>query len=1100
MALSIFSSNDVLSLQNTIGERIKKQVLTMDPFKPVYIVTQTEGMNVWLKTKLAEQLDITANIIFLNPNDLVNRVNKIIGGPAFDTLPKESVSWVIYELLASNEFLQKHGHEPVAGYYIMGDVRERKFDNAKRYALASQLSDLFDQYQIYRHDIVQNWNDKKNANPCFQEDLWIALKKKLGDKLQDKTISRQNIIDELKKGDKIKWELLKNDFKHLHFFGLSIFTPFHFDIFQGLSHYLDLDFYLLNPSPDEYWYEDKSERIANNWKAKNPGKIINQGNDVLTNWGKVIQDTFYLFFDRDENINNYTSYLVPVSNKKLLGKLQNDILSNNIEKTKIFTEADLIDKSFQIHSSYNKAREVEALYNAILNIVENDNTITGKDIVVTCDIDEYASYITAVFDTAPKKFKYTIADSVYLQGNSPLKALESLLNLNESNFNAETILQLLDFSCIKKKFGIQNTELVGLIVEKALFRFGIEGVKDDDSYLFSLKNSVRKIVLGISLKIEGKYDELYPLDIIEGFDSEEALKFCVFAESLVEMLINRGNGHKSLQEWTSYVDQLTLDFLFVDNEEDEKELRHQALIVRQIGNFYLVSDPQYGNEEISWDIFVNSFLNQLGKDRRTKRYVSNGITFCSHIPMRSLPYKVVCMMGMDFDKFPRKDRELSFSLLSTSERRRGDRSLRENDKHLFLESLMSAKEYFYLSYIGNSSKDNTNIPASVLVEELITYIADRSEGEGKDVAKKIITRHPLQAYSKKYNTDNPNLVSYLIDTKTQQLPMKLLDDLMNTSVENTAAVEEIILDDLISFYKNPIKYYYNKVLKIYYENHEDVLAPVNEKFEMDILDDWKLKDTFMQNKNISDVDIRDLIVKGELPLKNMGEANASIISKKIDNIHSAYHSKRGLPPAGVNEKDYGNYKNQVTIDQDTIIKGQINNFFNNHLLGYSLSSEVRRRKYLIELYIKYLFLVLSGENFEASFVCEKTINKQKVVIIYESSIVTPALAKSLMTELVELFKKGQNEIVPFYPDLSINLDENILDKAKFEEDLDKNIENLLEELDDYFDDNDFDKYAQNEYRNGFFNLNIMEEFAKNTRVLFSNIKEHVFIYTDIYDN
>jgi hypothetical protein len=143
---------------------------------------------------------------------------------------------------------------------------------------------------------------------------------------------------------------------------------------------------------------------------------------------------------------------------------------------------------------------------------------------------------------------------------------------------------------------------------------------------------------------------------------------------------------------------------------------------------------------------------------------------------------------------------------------------------------------------------------------------------------------------------------------------------------------------------------------------------------------------------------------------------------------------------------------------------------------------------------------LSGENFEASFVCEKTINKQKVVIIYESSIVTPALAKSLMTELVELFKKGQNEIVPFYPDLSINLDENILDKAKFEEDLDKNIENLLEELDDYFDDNDFDKYAQNEYRKGFFNLNIMEEFAKNTRVLFSNIKEHVFIYTDIYDN
>ena len=415
MGLSIFSSNDVLSLQERIGDKIKEQVLTMDPFQPVYIVTQTEGMNVWLKTKLAEHLGITANFVFLNPKELVTRVNKIIGGPTYETFPKESVSWAIYELLGTDDFLTKYATEPVTGYYIIGDIQQKKFDDAKRFALAAQLSDLFDQYQIYRHVMIQDWTDKKNDNPSFQEYLWKALKNKLGDKLQDKTIARTNIIDQLMKGDKGTWGLVKDEFKQLHFFGLSIFTPFHFDIFQGLSHFMDLDFYLLNPSPEEYWYEDKSERIVNNWKAKNPNKIVTQGNDILTNWGKVIQDTFYLFFDRDENINNYTCKIEPVSNQKLLGKLQNDILSNNIEKTTIFTKADLTDKSLQIHSSYNKAREVEALYNAILNIIENDTSVTSKDIVVTCDIDEYASYISAVFDTAPIKFKYTIADSIYLQ-------------------------------------------------------------------------------------------------------------------------------------------------------------------------------------------------------------------------------------------------------------------------------------------------------------------------------------------------------------------------------------------------------------------------------------------------------------------------------------------------------------------------------------------------------------------------------------------------------------------------------------------------------------------------------------------------------------
>ena len=1096
MALSIFSSNDVLSLKNTIGARIKKQVLTMDPFKPVYIVTQTEGMNVWLKTQLAEQLDITANIIFLNPNDLVTRVNKIIGGPTFETFPKESVSWALYELLATKEFLNKYRTDPAVSYYKIENDPQKKFDDAKRYALAAQLSDLFDQYQIYRHGMIQDWNDEKNDNPCFQEYLWRKLKIKLGDKLQDKTIARKNIIHCFERNETTKWDLVKNEFIELHFFGLSIFTPFHFEIFEKLASIKDfnLNFYLLNPSPEEYWYEDKPEKTILKWALKYPNKAITEGNGLLTNWGKVIQDTFYLFFKNDENINNYSSDLVPVSNQKLLGKIQNDILTNNTEKTKIFTDVDLIDKSFQIHSSYNKAREVEALYNAILNIVENDKTITSKDIVVTCDIDEYASYISAVFDTAPKKFKYTIADSVYLQGDSPLKALESLLNINNSNFNAETILQLLDFTCIKKKFGIQNTELVGLIVEKALFRFGIEGDQIDDSYLYSLSNSIKKIILGISLKIEGTYDELYPIDIIEGFDSEEALKFCVFADALVEMLKNRGNAPKSLLEWTTYVDDTAQQFLFVDNEEDEKELRHQAMIVKHLGNFFLISDPAYCAEEISWNIFVNSFLDLLGKDRRTKRYVSNGITFCSHIPMRSLPYKMVCMLGLDFDKFPRKDRKLSFSKISGIER--GDRSVRENDKHLFLESLMSAKDYFYLSYIGNSSKDNTNIPSSVLVEELITYIADRSVGN--DIAKKLVTRHPLHAFSTKYNKEEtPNLVSYLIDNQTQDIPMKPAAGDEGDASGKATEVEVIKLGDLVSFFKNPIKYYYNKVLKIYYED-QDTLIKVTEMFEMDKLEEWKLKDSLMDLDDMELLDSRDLIIKGELPSKNMGIAYSEHFKNKISGLHSMYWSLRNAALEQVGADEYKEYKNNLNLDQHTIIEGKLDNLFNNQLLGYSLSSNPRSRKNLIELYIQYLFLRATNVEVNATFLKINSSNKNIETYPIVNQL-TNEEALSLLKELVSIFKEGQKRIIPFYPDLVLTINIEFLNENDFNEKLDTNLEKLLNTFEDYFDDNKFDKYALNEESKDFFKIETMVEFYSNIQILFGKIN-NVFNKIPIFNN
>lgn len=1094
MGLSIFSSNDMLSLKNTIGKGIKRQINTIDTFKPIFIVTQTEGMNVWLKTKLAEQLDIAANIVFLTPSDLVTRVNKIIGGANYETLPKESISWALFELLASEDFLNKYGTDPAVSYYKIENDPEKSFDDAKRYALAAQLSDLFDQYQMYRHEMIKDWTHMENDNPCFQEFLWRALKNKLGDKLQDKTIARNNIIQCFDNKDILKWNLIKEEFIELHFFGLSIFTPFHFEIFEKLASIEDfnLNFYLLNPSPEEYWYEDKPEKTISKWALKYPNKVTTEGNGLLTNWGKVIQDTFYLFFKNDENINNYSSDLVSVSNQKLLGKLQSDILSNSIDKSKIFTDADLSDRSLQIHSSYNKAREVEALYNRILNVFENDKSMTSKDIVVTCDIDEYASYISAVFDTAPKKFKYTIADSVYLQGDSSLKALESLLSINNSNFNAETILQLLDFTCIKKKFGIQNTELVCLIVEKALFRFGIEGDQIDDSYLYSLSNSIKKIILGISLKIEGTYDGLYPIDIIEGFDSEEALRFCVFADALVEMLKNRGSAPRSLLEWTNYVDDLSQQFLFVDNEEDEKELRYQSMIVKQLGNLFLVSDPAYCAEKIPWNIFVNSFLDQLGKDRRTKRYVSNGITFCSHIPMRSLPYKMVCMLGLDFDKFPRKDTKLSFSKISGTER--GDRSVRENDKHLFLESLMSAKDYFYLSYIGNSSKDNTNIPSSVLVEELIAYIADRAEGN--DVAKKLITRHPLHAFSTKYNKlETPNLVSYLIDNQFQNIPMKTSDD--DAGVSSGKDSDVIKLEDLISFFKNPIKYYYNKVLKIYYEN-QDTQIKVTELFEMDRLDEWKLKDLFMSLDDMDSLDSRDLIIKGELPSKNMGIAYSEYFRNKISGLHYDYWTLRNAALNDEGAVEYKEYKNNLNLDPHTRIEGSLDNLFNNQLLGYSLSSNPRSRKNLIELYIQYLFLKALDVNAKATFLkinsSSKKVEKYPIV-----NHLTSEQALTYLIELVSIFKDGQKRIIPFYPDLVLTINNDLLDENLFNQKLDTNLEKLLNDIEDYFDDNKFDKYALNEESKGFFDIEKMKEFYKNIQILFGNISK-VFSTKSIFNN
>ncbi len=163
---------------------------------------------------------------------------------------------------------------------------------------------------------------------------------------------------------------------------------------------------------------------------------------------------------------------------------------------------------------------------------------------------------------------------------------------------------------------------------------------------------------------------------------------------------------------------------------------------------------------------VLHFLASLDSARRTSLFISEGITFCSMIPMRSVPFKVVALLGMTAKDFPRKEKPVSFSLLQQAHML-GDRNVKDNDKHLFLETLVSAKEYLYISYVGRSVKDNTVLPPSVLVEELIDYVQMLAADSKLNVSDYVVTQHPLHTYSPKYNSGDSKLYRY---TKKKTLP------------------------------------------------------------------------------------------------------------------------------------------------------------------------------------------------------------------------------------------------------------------------------------------------------------------------------------------
>src|SRR5207237_7508830 len=158
------------------------------------------------------------------------------------------------------------------------------------------------------------------------------------------------------------------------------------------------------------------------------------------------------------------------------------------------------------------------------------------------------------------------------------------------------------------------------------------------------------------------------------------------------------------------------------------------------------------------DVVVAQLEYSLDESSSGAGFLSGQLTFCALKPMRSVPFKVVCLLGLNDTAFPRHDRAPGFDLLAQYPKR-GDRNIRDSDRALFLEALLSAREVFYLSYVGQSLRDNQPLPPSVLVSELLDYVVENFETEIDD----FVTRHPLQAFSPRNFQPNGILFSYSAD-------------------------------------------------------------------------------------------------------------------------------------------------------------------------------------------------------------------------------------------------------------------------------------------------------------------------------------------------
>lgn len=776
------------------------------PLEAELFVVQSRGMARWVSLELARHHGIAANLRFFHPNEWVDRVHERISGetPPSPGFERETLPWRILAVLPG--LLGEEAFLPVARY-LAGEESP-----LGRLQLADRIADSFDQYLLYRPDWVFRWEE--GGEDHWQARLWRALVREGGG--GHRARRGLALLGALRDGARPPGGFPRR----VSLFGISTLPPFHLEILAALSSFMDVNLFLLNPCR-EYWGHILSDGEMGRIERKTGGSVpeedlhMEKGNGLLASLGALGRD----FIDRALSFGaQEDAFFEDPGEDTLLKAVQSDILHLREGRGREGGSFPPEDRSLQVHSAHGPMREMEVLHDLLLDCFERTPGLLPRDVLVmTPDIEKYAPYIQVVFGRQGKdepRIPFTIADRSMGRESRIADRFLALLDLPGTRFSVTAVLSLLQSPAVRGRFELApaDVERIGEWVRETRIAWGID---EEDRRARGLpafrentwRAGLERLLLGYALPGRGDalFQGILPCDTGEGTEAALLGRFVRLVEELAEAAGGLG-GTRSLSGWGRFLEDL-LDRFFLPGEGEEREFLALRELLRGLGRLETAS--RYGGSldlrSIRWHLSRALASSGFGYG-----FLTGGVTFCAMVPMRSIPFRVICLAGMDGEAFPRESRPPGFDLMARFPRP-GDRSRRRDDRYLFLEALLSARDALIISYVGQDLRDNAKYPPSVVVSELVDYIGgtqSREKGGGGDP---VVTEHRLQGFNRAYFTGEGPLFSFsgtafraarrLEEKKTPPAP--LLSGLLP---EPGPEWRETTLDDLARFFSHPARF------------------------------------------------------------------------------------------------------------------------------------------------------------------------------------------------------------------------------------------------------------------------------------------------------
>jgi len=855
----------------------------LDPLETDILLVQSNGVAEWLKIALAEEMGVCAATRVALPARFLWQAYRAMLGrervPRISAFDKGPLAWRLMRLLPA--LLAEETFAPLRHFLADGDPD-------RRLQLAERLSDLFDQYQVYRADWLADWAAGRDILRCprgieyplpegqrWQAALWRAIVASVPE--EERALGRASVHTEFVRAVESGAQPVMTLPRRVVLFGVSALPYQTLQALASLARFTQV--IVAVPNPCRYYWGDIIDgrdllRAARRRQQPRNGidlaavpleELHAHSHPLLASWGRQGRDYIRMLDEFDEASSAAgdgdhlrVDLFSDDEGDTLLRQLQGAVRDLLPLAEHHFPAPDAADRSIVFHIAHSVQREVEVLHDQLLAMLAGDGSLRPRDVVVMVpDIDVFTAAIHAVFGQYrrgdARHIPFEIGDVNDRSVNPLLVALEWLLRLPQQRCRQSEVRDLLDVPAVAQRFGLAADDLpiLGQWIEGSGVRWGLdrrhrEGLGlgpagEQNAWIFG----IRRMLLGYASGSGDAFGDIEPYGEVGGLDAALAGSLAQLVESLLAWRAALAQA-RTPAEWGEQARALLAAFFDAREEADRLTLNQ----LNDTLNAWLETCEGAGfDEEVPLSVLREAWLGALGEPSLEHQFVSGGVTFCTLMPMRAVPFRVVCLLGMNDGDFPRRASRLDFDLLALPGMSRpGDRSRRDDDRYLMLEAVLAARDTLYVSWCGRNVRDNSEQPPSVLVAQLMDYL--RAGWHLPDLHDRT-TEHALQPFSRRY-FEQGGLLTYAGEWRAahseaaapqrMELPPFEIDERFRLKLSMLAA-----------FLRQPVKYFFRQRLGVVFAESA-LVGEDEEPFTLDGLQRYGLEDALLQDAGDEDED------------------------------------------------------------------------------------------------------------------------------------------------------------------------------------------------------------------------------------------------------